>query len=78
MKALLEFNLDEIEDKMAHQRAIKSLDLCLALWDIQNELRSLCKYGDLNEKESELLETLREKIYATLDNYEVSLDRLIL
>jgi hypothetical protein len=33
-KALLEFNLDDIDDQLAFNRATKSLNLSLALWDI--------------------------------------------
>ena len=33
-KATLEFDLNEPDDVLAHLRAVKSLDLALALWDI--------------------------------------------
>lgn len=34
MKAILEFNLDDLEDERAHLRAIKALDMALVLWEI--------------------------------------------
>jgi hypothetical protein len=34
MKAILEFDLDDHDDKMAHLRCVKSLDLALFIWDI--------------------------------------------
>ena len=33
-KATLEYNLSDPEDAMAHLRAVKSLDMAMALWDI--------------------------------------------
>ena len=34
MKAVLEFDLDNPEDRMAHLRCIKSLDMAVALFEI--------------------------------------------
>ena len=42
MKAKLEFDLTDIDDRMEHLRAIKSLDMALTLWDIQFNLRRRC------------------------------------
>lgn len=36
MKAKLEFDLDNHDDVKAHYRATRSLDMALALWDINN------------------------------------------
>jgi len=38
MKAELKFDLENIEDEMALQRAVKSKDLCLAIFEIENTL----------------------------------------
>ncbi len=44
MKAILEFDLDEHEDRLAHKRAISATDVYLALHDIDNEFRKMIKY----------------------------------
>ena len=36
MKATLEFNLDDPDDRQAHLRCVKSLDMAIALFDIIN------------------------------------------
>jgi hypothetical protein len=41
MKAVLEFNLEEEEDRMAHFRCVKSLDMALAMWEFAESLRSI-------------------------------------
>jgi len=45
MKAILEFNLNEPDDVSAHKRAVKALDMAIALWDIEQYLRSQTKYA---------------------------------
>ena len=40
MKAILEFNLDDLEDKESHLRCVKSLDMYLCILDIQQTLRN--------------------------------------
>lgn len=35
MKAILEYDLNEFDDKQAHLRAVKSLDMALCLWTIR-------------------------------------------
>ena len=44
MKAILEFNLPE--DAIEYNHARKGTDYRLALWDINNKLRSITKYYD--------------------------------
>jgi len=34
MKAILEFDLDDADDRMAHLRCVKSTDMALVLWEI--------------------------------------------
>ncbi len=41
MKAVLEFNLEEEEDRMAHFRCVKSLDMALAMWEFAESFRSI-------------------------------------
>ena len=78
MKAILEFNMDEIDDVTSHKRAIKSLDMILALSDFDNHLRSELKYNDnLSEVEYDLLDKTREKLYQIMNDHNVSIDELL-
>ena len=52
MKAKLEFDLDNPDDKIAHMRCVKATDMAIMLWDIKQKIRSKLKYGeDLSESE---------------------------
>jgi hypothetical protein len=78
MKAILEFNMDEIDDVTSHKRAIKSLDMILALSDFDNHLRSELKYNEnLSEVEYDLLDKTREKLYQIMNEHNVSIDELL-
>ncbi len=80
-KAILEYNLDEVDDRDAHLRAIKSLSLTLALWEMDQHLRSELKYGtregELSDEAYTAIERTREKLHEILDENGISLDELM-
>ena len=79
-KAILEFDLNEPDDREAHKRAVKSLDLVLALWDMDQYLRGLIKYGDdieLTDEQYKTLEETRTKLHQILSEYNISFDELL-
>jgi len=79
-KAILEFDLNEHDDVEAHKRAVKSLDLVIALWDIDQYLRSLLKYGDecsITEEQYKILDETREKLHDILREKNISFDELL-
>jgi hypothetical protein len=41
MKAVLKFDLNDEEERMAHFRCVKSLDMALAMWDFAGALRRI-------------------------------------
>lgn len=44
MKAKLEFDLDDLSDRMAHKRAISATDVYIMLNEFDNYLRQMVKY----------------------------------
>ena len=78
MVAKLEFNLDDIDDKIAHMRCVKATDMALMLWDIKQKIRSKLKYSeDLSENELHQWEVMQDEFYSIADNYGINLDELI-
>jgi hypothetical protein len=78
-KAKIEYDLNDLDDIMAHKRAIKSLDLSLALWDITHNTKKSLEWS-MEGKEMDkydALEMVYEKIYEILDNHNINLDELI-
>lgn len=80
MKAILEFNMDEKEDLMAHMRAVKSLDMACVLFEIRSNLRRRLEDYIENSKPQNnhmLLEQLFEEIDDEFDEHNINLDELI-
>jgi hypothetical protein len=78
-KATLEFDLNEPEDVIAHYRAIKSLDMASALWDITHNTKKGLEWS-LEGKDIDKYDTLElvfEKIYEILNNHNINADELI-
>ena len=78
-KAILEFDLNEQDDIVAHKRAVKALDLCLALWDVDQYLRAQTKYAPDSMPEDVFiaLSKAREEFYDIMNEHSVSLDELL-
>lgn len=78
-KAILEFDLNEPEDVQAHLRAVKSLDMALALWDIVHNTKKSLEWA-MEGKEMDkydALELVFDKIHEIFDNHNIKTDELI-
>jgi hypothetical protein len=66
MEATLKFNLDNIDDVMAHKRCTKALDMALVLWEIEHNLYKTLKmnneHADLQYEDGvyECIERIRD------------------
>jgi hypothetical protein len=78
-KAKIEFDLNDVDDRMAHLRAVKSLDIAMALWDITHNTKKGLEWSLENKDvdKYEVLEMVFEKIYEILDEHNVRTDELI-
>ena len=76
MKAKLVFDLNDPDDRIQHQRMLKSTDMQIALWDISQELRSKVKYApdDMDENALKAYEEIREYFYRKLNEYNIDLE----
>ncbi len=78
MEAILKFNLDNPDDKIAHMRCVKATDMALMLWDIKQKIRSKLKYSDdLSEDELHQWEVMQDEFYSIASEYGINLDELI-
>ena len=78
-KGILEFDLNEPDDILAHKRAVKATDMALALWDITHNTKKGLEWS-MEGKEIdkyEALELVYEKIYQILEEHNIKLDDLI-
>lgn len=78
-KAILEFDLSQPEDVDAHKRAVKSLDMAMALWDITHNTKKGLEWA-MEGKEMDkydALEMIYEKIYEILQEHNINTDELL-
>ena len=81
MKATLEYNLNDPDDRMAHMRAIKSMDMACALFDITRNLKGILqqRFENQPQKRDEfdgLDETFRE-IQSYMEEFSINIEELI-
>lgn len=78
-KGILEFDLNDGDEVMAHKRCVKSLDLILTLWDLDQSLRSKTKYApdSLPQDKYDAYQEIREELRELMLNHSVSFDELI-
>jgi hypothetical protein len=78
-KAILEYDLKDPDDLYAHKRAIKSLDLSLALWEITHNTKKGLEWSmegkDLDKYDA--LELVFEKIFEVISEHNIDIDDLI-
>jgi len=76
MKATIEFDLHDSEDKREHQRMLKSMDMHLALWDISQALRSKIKYApdDMSQDMYKAYGEVQEMFYDIMNQYKIDLE----
>jgi len=79
-KATLEFDLNDSDDMIAHLRAVKSLDMAMALWEIVHNTKKGLEWS-MEDKEIdkyEALELVYQKIHEILDEHNINTDELII
>jgi hypothetical protein len=78
-EAILKFDLNDVDDRMAHLRSVKSLDMAMALWEITHNTKKGLEWSlegkDLDKYDT--LELVFEKIYEILNDNNINTDELI-
>lgn len=80
-KATLTYNISDPEDSQDFKRAVKSLDMAMALWDIVH-LKKKLEYRFENQDNSDNdvfdgIEAMAEGISNILDEHNLVIDELI-
>jgi len=70
LEAILKYKLPEEESNF--RVAAMSMDWALALWDLDQHLRSLLKYGHEFKSADEALEAVREHLHDLMEEREIS------
>ena len=75
MKAIIKYNLDDPDDRMAHLRAVKGADMALAMWTFAASLRTII---DTSEDGKWIDESDVWKAWTdAMEEYGIKIDELI-
>lgn len=79
MKGTLEFNLDDSVDMEAYLRAVKSTNLAIALWDMDQYLRGEIKHApdSMPVEVFNKLQDVRGKLRDIMSDNNINLDELM-
>ena len=78
-KAIIEFNLDDLDDEQAHLRFVKSGEMALVLWELGSNFKKTCEQAiDQIDKCSadEALDIFMNKYYELLEEHDINPDKL--
>ena len=74
-KGILEFDLNDQDEVIAHKRAVKSFDMAMALWEITHNTKKSLEGKDIDKYET--LELVFGKIYEILDEHNINTEEFI-
>ena len=81
MVAKLEFDLDDIDDRMEHMRCVKATDMAIVLFEITHNLKRQLEHRFESQPqprdEFDGIEETFSEIYKLMDEHGINLDELI-
>jgi hypothetical protein len=78
MKGILEFDLNDFDDRMAHERCVKSTDMALVLWEIMtNSYRGLTNGYDEDDSYHKGVDAVYEKLRELMEEHDINPHNLI-
>ena len=79
MKAKLEFDLNDSEDRMSHMRCVKSTDMAIVLFDLLCNARKTIAHNhqDASEDFIEGVEVVMDHIRKVCEDNNINIDELI-
>lgn len=80
MKAILEFDLEDFDDRMSHFRCIRSLDMALTLYEVlyntRKDIEHKIEHNNITDP-YEVLDAIMQKIWDDAQSHNVVIDELI-
>lgn len=79
MKAKLIFNLDDLDDDMAHKRALASTDMALVLWELVHNSKKTLEWAMESDtiNRYDALDMVYKRIHDLLEEHNINVDTLI-
>ena len=77
--ATLTFDLTDAYDMIEHKRCVKAMDICMAIWEMDQYLRTKTKYESdgMSSEVYDAYDSMRDKLREILEERSISFDELI-
>jgi hypothetical protein len=77
-KATLEFDLNELDDIIAHYRSVRATDMALSLFQFGHNTKKTFEHNiDKYETKEDLLDAVYEKFWEILEEHDINLNKLV-
>jgi hypothetical protein len=78
-KAILEYDLNDPDDTMAHMRAVKSLDMALVLWEMAYNIKKRIQtQAEIEKLDSyDAIEKVFEKFWEEMNERGININELV-
>ena len=79
MKAILEFNLDEPDDRLNHNQCVKANNMAGVLWELAYNSKKQMEWElDANDKldRYEVLDMVYKRLFDLMEEHDVNIERL--
>ena len=77
-KATLEFDLNELDDIIAHYRSVRATDMALSLFQFGHNTKKTFEHNiDKYKTKKDLLDAVYEKFWEILEERDINLNKLI-
>lgn len=73
MKAKLTFDLPE--DEHEWENVVNANNMYCAIWEIQQEIRRVWKYGELTEGQFEIVQQIYDKVNEIINENNINLNK---
>lgn len=73
MKAKLTFNLPEEQHEW--ENVVNANNMYCAIWEIQQEIRRVWKYGELTEGQFEIVQQIYDKVNEIINENNINLNK---
>jgi hypothetical protein len=73
MKGILEFNLENFDERREHLRCVKSTDMALFIWELKHNFWRKWKHDESNFT----LDNYKDELMELMESHNINIDELI-
>ena len=77
MECVIKFDLNNPESRMDHLRCTKALDMALAIWEIEMNLKRKFEYQEMSDESWAKVEEVFNEIADIFEMHDIRVDKLI-